>query len=682
MSRESQHSPQSVEFARKHLQQEGQVPRGFLRSEIAHSWQRSVDAGLTCSAPLDLENLPKDRIADLKDLHRPLLEAAHPEIKQLAEYFAPVGGLVMLADAEATILSVKGDRRHLDTPTQYALQAGASWSEELRGTNALGTAIIDQASVTINGSEHFLDSVGYLSCCSSPITNAQGEVIGVLDLPSPTDNRKLSPNMSLVQQAVRSVENRMFSSRYQQQVVLSVHSRPEYLRSSWQGMIAMELDGFIQAANEQACQLLNRKRAELLGRHLEELFGVKPEALLNDLHRKGRGVLRTRIGDFVCELLHFPNSLPFSRSRTGNSSARLSSSNSTRAKSASNAPKIEAPALSELSGDDPRLQKGIRMGSRALSHELPVLIQGETGSGKEVVAKALHLDSRRRDQAFVAVNCAAIPEGLIESELFGYQEGAFTGSRKGGMTGRLQQANGGTLFLDEIGDMPLALQARLLRVLQERTIAPLGAAEEIALDIAVICASHRDLKALVAEGLFREDLYYRLNGVCLRLPAFRERTDKHTFISTFLHQLTPDGRQISLCRELEQQLLSYHWPGNIRQLETTLRVAIAFMEPDETQINSDHLSDDFLEELASSPTVAGNSLSIPQPETIQENSIPTSNPKTNLPPIPPASHSLKDNESLMIQHTLQQHEGNISATAQALGISRATLYRKLKDIEH
>ncbi len=686
MSRESQHSLQSVEIARKHLQQEGQVPRGFLRSEIAHSWQRSVDAGLTCSAPLDLENLSKDRVADLKDQHRPLLEAAHPEIKQLAEYFAPVGGLVMLANAEATILSVKGDKRHLDTPMQYALQAGANWCEELRGTNAVGTAIIDCASVAITGNEHFLDSVGYLSCCSSPITDAQGAVIGVLDLTSPSDDRKLSPNMSLVQQAVRSVENRMFSSRYQQQVVLSVHSRPEYLRSSWQGMIAMELDGFIQAANEQVCQLLNRKRTELIGRHLEELFGVKPESLLNDLHRKGRGTLRTRTGDFVCELLHFPNSLPFSRNRSGNSSSRLSS-NTKRAKPASKAPRIEAPALSELSGDDPRLQKGMRMGSRALSHELPVLIQGETGSGKEVVAKALHLDSRRRDQAFVAVNCAAIPEGLIESELFGYQEGAFTGSRKGGMTGRLQQANGGTLFLDEIGDMPLALQARLLRVLQERTIAPLGAAEEIALDIAVICASHRDLKALVAEGLFREDLYYRLNGVCLRLPAFRERTDKQAFISKFLHQLTPDGRQISLCPELEQQLLNYHWPGNIRQLETTLRVAIAFMEPDEIQINSDHLSDDFLEELASNPAIANNAITGSQLTTAQASSSQINNPhtsctQTSSPQTTPTTQSLKDNESLMIQQTLEQHEGNISATAQALGISRATLYRKLKDIEH
>lgn len=638
----------SVRIARQHLVQEGEVPSGVLRSEIEDSWQRSVQAGLDCSAPIELENLSGDRVDDLKDKNRTLIEAAHPEIKQLVDYFSSVGGLVMLADADAMILGAKGEKRHLDSAMQYALQPGANWGEDLRGTNAVGTAIVEHSPVMITGNEHFLNSVGYLSCCSAPITDAQGNVLGVLDLTSPTDNRKLPPNLSLVQQAVRSVENRLFSGQYQQQIVLSIHSRPEYLRSSWQGLMALELDGHIQAANEQICQLLNRKREQLVGKNLEELFGVRPEVLLTDLHRKGRGQLRTRSGDFVCELLHFPNSLPSSITDTETSKPKR------KAKTVA----IQAPELDELSGGDPRLQKGVRMGSRALAHELPVLIQGETGTGKEVMAKSLHLDSRRHHGPFVAVNCAAIPEGLIESELFGYREGAFTGSKKGGMVGRLEQAQGGTLFLDEIGDMPIALQARLLRVLQERVISPLGGGDEIALDIAVICASHRDLKALVAEGAFREDLYYRLNGVCLRIPAFRDRTDKQHFIEQFLHKLNPDGRQRCIAPELMAQLLSYQWPGNIRQLETTLRVAIAFMEPDELEINSSHISDDFLEELSSA--AAG---------------VAAVNPLVSG-----HESTLKTNELQTIQLALETHSGNISATAAALGISRATLYRKLKQL--
>lgn len=651
MSILSDASQLTVEDARKHLLLEGEVPTGVLRSEIEDSWLRSLEAGLHCTASLDLENLSRDGVADLKAKNQKLIEAAHPEVKQLVDYFSADGGLVMLADADATILGVKGDKRHLDSSTRYALEPGANWREELRGTNAVGTAVVDRAPVMIKGHEHYLDRVGYLSCCSAPIMDAQGELIGVLDLTSPTDNRELPPNLSLVQQAVRSIENRMFSGQFQQQIVLSVHTRPEYLRSSWQGLLAMELDGHLQAANEQLCQLLGRKREQLVGKNLEELFGIRPEVLLTDLHRKGRGQIRTRAGDFVCELLHFPNSVPSSITKSPAKPA---------AKAKPKPAELSAPALNDLAGQDPRLQKGVRMGSRALAHELPVLIQGETGSGKEVMAKSLHLDSRRNSGPFVAVNCAAIPEGLIESELFGYRDGAFTGSRKGGMTGRLEQAQGGTLFLDEIGDMPLALQARLLRVLQERTIAPLGAGEEIALDIAVICASHRDLKQLVAEGGFREDLYYRLNGVCLRIPAFRERTDKQDFITRFLRKLTPDGRQIEIASELMVQLLDYHWPGNIRQLETTLRVAIAFMEPDEQVIDSSHISDDFLEELNSDQLI--NEVSSAASGVV-------------------GGGTLRDSELQRIQLVVEQHQGNISAAANALGISRATLYRKLKQLD-
>ncbi len=642
MNKQSCEQLQSIESARQHLVREGEVPSGVLRSEIEDSWLRSVQAGLNCEAPLDLENMSRSSVDDLKDKNRFLIEASYPEVKQLVQYFSAVGGLVMLADADANILGVKGEKRHLDTQMQYALQPGANWGESVRGTNAVGTAVIDRRPVMITGNEHFLDSVGYLSCCSAPITDAAGEVLGVLDLTSPTDNRELPPNLSLVQQAVRSIENRMFSGQFQQQIVLSVHSRPEYLRSSWQGLLALELDGHIQAVNEQVCQLLNRKRQNLVGRNLEELFGIRPEALLADLHRKGRGQLRTRGGDFVCELLHFPNSFPSRFEKAPAKSVRQRS-----------APTLQAPALSELAGQDPRLQKGVRMGSRALAHELPVLIQGETGTGKEVMAKALHLDSRRSSGPFIAVNCAAIPDGLIESELFGYREGAFTGSRKGGMVGRLEQAQSGTLFLDEIGDMPMALQARLLRVLQERVIAPLGGGEEVALDIAVICASHRDLKSLVANGRFREDLYYRLNGVCLRIPAFRERTDQHDFINRILQQLILDSRKIEIAPALKQRLVDYAWPGNIRQLETTLRVALAFMEPDELVIDDSHISDDFLEELAGScpvGAVAGAT----------------------------SGGTLRDTEKVTIQQTLDSHGGNISAAALALGISRATLYRKLR----
>jgi transcriptional regulator with PAS, ATPase and Fis domain len=285
------------------------------------------------------------------------------------------------------------------------------------------------------------------------------------------------------------------------------------------------------------------------------------------------------------------------------------------------------------------------MAVKALDQDIPVLLSGETGSGKEVAAQALHRTSARAGEPFVAVNCAAIPEGLIESELFGYREGAFTGSRKGGMVGRFQQANGGTLFLDEIGDMPLSLQARLLRVLQDRKVAPLGGAEEVVLDIALIGATHRNLKQMVAEGSFREDLYYRLNGVCVRLPALRERNDFKGLCERLLSQL---GRsEVGIEPQLLQQLSEYHWPGNVRQLEMVLKVALAFMEPEETRLSEDHLSDEFLDELVHAPAPCG---------------------------------TLQETQEALIRQALEQQQGNVTAAATELGISRATLYRRMKSL--
>lgn len=304
-----------------------------------------------------------------------------------------------------------------------------------------------------------------------------------------------------------------------------------------------------------------------------------------------------------------------------------------------------SPALDALAGGDPRLARNLRMARQGLGNGLPVLLLGETGTGKEVVARALHHASRRADKPFVAVNCAAIPEGLIESELFGYREGAFTGSRRGGMVGRLMQAHGGTLFLDEIGDMPLALQARLLRVLQERRVAPLGAADEQEIDVALICATHRDLKRLVHEQHFREDLYYRVNGVSLRLPALRERDDLAAIIDGLLDKAGAKG--VGLDPALTALLEGFDWPGNIRQLEMVVRTALAMREDGEPLLTLEHLTDCLLDELAGGTSPSG---------------------------------SLKDNELELISGALARHQGNVSAAAEALGISRATLYRKLKQL--
>ncbi|MBB4865649.1 transcriptional regulator of acetoin/glycerol metabolism [Pseudomonas nitritireducens] len=615
-------------LARERLQQEGEVPSGVLREEIDASWRRSLGHGLDCSNGtehgLDTRVKPDVLLAG----NRLLLDAATPELDYLQQRQGH-DGVIILANADATILSVEGARERMQSKGLADIVQGACWSEASRGTNALGTALVERRATQIDCGEHFLDRLSRFSCTSVPIEGPQGTLLGVLDMTREGPLSGPRESLSLLSLAVFQIEARLFAVSHPGQVVIAFHYRRQYLDSAWQGLLALGLDGKVLAVSGQACQLLGANRESLVGRRSEDFLGLRGDQLLGRLYQGGVGSLQTPKGELFYKTLQAPlrsHAVPVS----------------TRAPRPAAGPELEA-----LAGSHPRYARALRMARQGLVNELPVLLLGETGSGKEVVARALHQASARSDKPFVAVNCAAIPEGLIESELFGYRDGAFTGSRRGGMVGRLKQAHGGTLFLDEIGDMPLALQARLLRVLQERKVAPLGAGEEQDIDVALICATHRDLKRLVEEKHFREDLYYRVNGISVKLPALRERDDLAELASSLLARL--GAPKVKLSAELLGLLREYHWPGNIRQLEMVLRTALAMREEGEAELSLDHLPDSTLDELA-----AGER---------------------------PQSGSIRENELELIRQALERHQGNVSAAADALGISRATLYRKLKQLK-
>ena len=262
--------------------------------------------------------------------------------------------------------------------------------------------------------------------------------------------------------------------------------------------------------------------------------------------------------------------------------------------------------MERLRTGDPKIDAVLGKIKKVLGRDIPILIQGETGTGKELLANAIHAAGPRAAKPFVAVNCAAIPEGLIESELFGYEEGAFTGARRKGSIGRILQADGGTLFLDEIGDMPLSLQARLLRVLQERVVIPLGSAKSCPVNVFVICATHRRIRDSVSSGQFREDLYFRLNGLTVMLPPLRERTDLVALTGALLRQ-HGGTRPPLLDAEVLDLFHRHAWPGNLRQLSNLLRTAVVMAEG-QPAICREHLPDDFIEDigqiLAAMPPVA------------------------------------------------------------------------------
>ncbi|HXR93588.1 MAG TPA: sigma 54-interacting transcriptional regulator [Steroidobacteraceae bacterium] len=313
-------------------------------------------------------------------------------------------------------------------------------------------------------------------------------------------------------------------------------------------------------------------------------------------------------------------------------------------------------SLENLAGEDPQMLRNVRSAYRIADSNVSVLIQGPTGSGKEAFAHAMHIVSRRADRPFVAVNCAAIPETLIESELFGYRPGAFTGARKEGMRGKILQSSGGTLFLDEIGDMPLALQTRLLRVLEQQEIVPLGSETAINVDLHVIAASHRNLRDMIVRGAFREDLYYRLNGITLELPALKDRADKERVIHRALAAETGNGRPAAIEMDALTCLLEYPWPGNIRELHNVIRTALAICD-------------------------GGVVRSIDLPREIRESPAPGC--ADSLCSLSPAETSANSNplqvaERAALARVVEECRGNMTRAAAQLGISRNTLYRKFK----
>ncbi len=331
-----------------------------------------------------------------------------------------------------------------------------------------------------------------------------------------------------------------------------------------------------------------------------------------------------------------------------------------------------ALTLEELAGEDSQMQRNIRCAHRICDTNVSVLIQGPTGSGKEAFAHAIHLASRRAGRPFVAVNCAAIPETLIESELFGYKSGAFTGARREGLRGRIVQSSGGTLFLDEIGDMPLALQSRLLRVLEEREVLPLGSEGAIAVDLHVLAASHRNLREMIARGAFREDLYYRLNGITLELPALRARSDKERLIQHALAAETGNGRPAAIERDALQRLLAYSWPGNIRELRNVIRTALAICDGGVVRaldLPGEIRDDEPPHGQRADAMSASLGISVP---------ASGADPDAAGGPSAPSHNRLQAAERAALVSAIEELHGNMSRVAEELGVSRNTLYRKIK----
>jgi sigma-54 dependent transcriptional regulator, acetoin dehydrogenase operon transcriptional activator AcoR len=594
---------------------------------VIQSWLRCLnDYKLDPTIAQEAYIVPEFKLREHREQAEELIRIGRSGLEALFTQIAGQNYVLLLSDARGVTVDFMGDPTFDNQLRKAGLYLGSEWSENRAGTCAVGACIVSGEPVIIHQDDHFDTSHIGLTCTAAPVYDTLGDLTAVLDisqLRSPTAKASQQLALHLVASTARRIELANLMTRTRNDWVLRLARSPEFLDVDPDAAIALDGSGRITGLTHGGFGALARSMnmrglatRDFLGQPISEVFDID----IDDLPRFMRGrpngerLLRARNG-----LVLFASAIaPAVNIR---------------------APKVPEPrlprALRDLSNGDAAMERLQIRAAKLAARDIPVLIQGETGSGKEYLARAIH-DSCGGNGNFVAVNCAAIPEHLIESELFGYASGAFTGASQKGKRGLIEEASGGTLFLDEIGDMPLGLQSRLLRVLSENEIQPVGALKSKPVRLRVLSASHRDLTDLVKEGRFRQDLYYRLNAATVSLPALREREDLGWLIDQMLRRIEKEnGASYRIDTATRAALLAHVWPGNLRELSNVLRVAAA-------------LSEDGVLDLACLPDhlFAGDAT---------------------------AASGLDDD----LRQALRDCGDNVSALARKLGVNRSTIHRRL-----
>lgn len=624
----AQHSTHSgLLAARRQFFSAGERPTGLVPNVILESWQRCAALGLAARHHPEVEPLGPSALHELQDRYDSLRRLCRPELEALHASARAAGAIAILTGPDGLVLDAVGHAAFLDKAARVSLRPGVPWSEGATGTNAIGTALVERRAVEVRGGEHYFEPHRILSCSAAPILDPFGRLAGVLDLSGEASVHHVHA-LGMVQLAVAQIEHRLIDEVRADRELLRLHSDPALLGTSLEGVLMFEGHRLV-AANRYALALLGLDWSELGRRRYDELFsGAMPKPGTDATVRD-----------------HFGNELH--ARRQGRPAARGIGVPPPSPPSRFVPTRAPQPVL------DADLDAQLARAVRVLNADIPVLLQGETGTGKEVFARELHRRSARGDKPFVAINCAALPESLIESELFGYAPGAFTGARREGSSGLLREADGGVLFLDELGDMPLALQSRLLRVLQEREVTALGSSRATPIDFALIAASHHDLAQAVEAQAFRADLYYRIAQSCIRLPPLRERADLGGLVGDIWNSLGAPSAGLFLGDDARDALASCAWPGNFRQLVGVLRTLIALADPG-TTIGRDMLPTPVLGAPKAQPSAAASA-----PAT------------TGVAP-------LADIACDAMRKALSETGGNTSEAARRLGVSRSTLYRRLR----
>jgi sigma-54 dependent transcriptional regulator, acetoin dehydrogenase operon transcriptional activator AcoR len=628
----------------------GKPPEGarMLDVIIRNSWERCVHQyGLDPARMQEARILPQTRLREHQQRIDDFARIARYGLETLYSQVAGMGYVVLLTDADGVTVDFLGDASSEAGLRRAGLYLGAEWSEDGAGTCAVGTALATGQALTVHQADHFDATHIPLTCTAVPLFDSHGQLNAILDIsalssPLAKDSQMLA--LHLVRTYAGRIEDAYFLRRHRQDWILKLSPASEFLDVSPEYLIALDANGCIVGHNRRAQQMLTAEpRVGAMGRsplgmRFDMLFDARAEDLGRFVYSRPSEQRIVRLSSSG-KLLYLSVMPPMLR-------LPPCTLNSTQ---------VPIPAeLAALCGGDAALQQQLQRATRLIDAPINLLINGETGSGKEYFARALHRASARRDGPFIAVNCAAIPETLIESELFGHLPNSFSGAGSKPKRGLIQEADGGTLFLDEIGDMPRELQSRLLRVLAEGEVLAIGASRPVPVNVRVISATHHPLDQLVSGGRFREDLYYRLNGARLVLPPLRERSDLDWLVEKFL--AVPEGVPgFTLSESARAQLHRHRWPGNLRELRNALEYARAICSHGHIEAN------DLPEGIGGPPAPDASGHSVPSMAARPEASEPHA-----LPP-----------EGMLLMQYLRAAGWNLSAVARQIGISRMTLYRRM-----
>ncbi|UFZ07314.1 sigma-54-dependent Fis family transcriptional regulator [Bradyrhizobium ontarionense] len=616
-----------VDGAWMKLDDQGHPPADLLSADIYDSWMRCITLGLDALRPPSPEFIDSALLRQEQQRCSLVRGLALAEMHTLHQQIAGSNFMIAFATAEGLLLDIISDSSFSDASDAACIRAGSIWTENICGTNGLGTAAYLKRPIVVHGREHFFARYNNLTCVAAPIFAPDGEVAGILDASSDCMSRQ-AHTQALVAMAATQIENGLFREQHRGNILIAFHNRGEYLHTLSAGLLAVDNDGQILAANRAARVLLHGLPASA-GRRFGDVFRARFSDFVDEGRRKERQRLEDDVGSQFVATIENTRQFPMTH--------RVLMPRPSPPKDTA------APFVSA----DPRIAAIVQRVAVAAARKMPILIRGETGTGKEQMARHAHAASRRTG-SFVAVNCAALPDSLIEAELFGYTEGAFTGARKGGSAGLFKEADGGTLFLDEIGDMPVTLQAVLLRFLDDWTVRPVGGSKR-EVDVLLVSATNANLADAIARGRFRSDLLFRLNTLEVTLLPLRERTD---FVEIARHLLQKIDPSIELSQAAIDRLAQLDWDGNIRELRNVL----ARLSLNETGQGVDA---DAVE------AVVG--------------ALRRAQPVHRTPTSDGLQTDLHEIQRAHVLSAFAETGNNISKTARRLGISRNTVYRALRD---